>query len=893
MLGGLLAAQLYIVFVRELPVPQFVQRRLDARLEEIGLAAKFRRAQFDPAGRMLAEDVEIRSTRFEDPLLLAGQVFASKSIWSILSGEREPDELRIERGTLRLPAQLSPTGIAAPFVQDLAATLRFDDSLLQIDQLAFRIGQLRVTARGEFQLPAPGGERAPVQALVDRVLQAARQLARELPQLEALDSPSLHADLRVRPGIGNVAELRLLTNGVQGPSRVPVQIGPLLACTTVRLDGVGARPLRIEFATPSILWPERANIEKLQGVATLEFDPQATPVVRRVKLEAGAGRVNAWDEIAIGPSLALEWIPDQPAAFALATWLHDEPFAVHGTADLSAQKLAARFSGRVAPELVTNVLTKHAPQVAPYLQFGDPVEVLRGDLVFDPGWRFAGLQTRVRAGRLNSNNVRITSARGRIDLDAQGNFLAHDAAVVAERNHARGSYWMNFRTFDFRVLLTGALNPPHIAGWFRRGWWGKFWQNFEFGPPPVADVDVIGCFRAGERTSYFGVTEATAATVLGADFEQAHARVFVRPHFAHAFDLRVTRAGGEQQAHGWFKRYADPVTHDVRRFEYDLAGTLEPVTLRRLGGPVAETLLEPWVFGRPPSIEFRGYTNHGEDNAGSEIEFAGRAAGGFSYEGFPLELLEVKGRSTGSRVQLDDIKLGVAGGRGSAKATLDGTDARRRLEFDFQLADADLVRAIGALSEFERARRGDGAPPSPNRELLKRATGGKLQLTLTAAGQPQDIASFGGQGRVEVTGAELGEIHLFGLLSQVLSGLSLSFSSLKLDTMRGNFVLERGQVTFPDLRVSGATAVIEAKGDYRLVDQTLDFSARLKPYEENRNLFTAAIGIVINPLTSILELRLTGPIQKPTWSISLGGNTPLREAPAENPPPDIAEEPVR
>ena len=40
-----------------------------------------------------------------------------------------------------------------------------------------------------------------------------------------------------------------------------------------------------------------------------------------------------------------------------------------------------------------------------------------------------------------------------------------------------------------------------------------------------------------------GVTVET----LGADFDAAHAIVFVRPNFSHAFDLRVTRAHGARR----------------------------------------------------------------------------------------------------------------------------------------------------------------------------------------------------------------------------------------------------------------------------------------------------------------------------------------------------------
>lgn len=892
-LGGVLAVQLYVAVVEELPVPDFILRRFDARLREAGLDARFRRAQFDPAGKILLEDVEVRSSRFEDPLLLAGSIYAEKSIWSLLSGEHAPDEVRIDRGTLRLPAPLSPTGLPAAFVENLSVTVRLERHLAHLDHLSFRIGNVAVSARGDFQLPAaPGGPQPTMPDLIARTLQIARQLVRELPQLEALRAPTLHAELHARPGVGNVAVLHLAADGVEGLRGLPLHTGPLLARAGVRLDGAGARPLRIEFRTTEARWADAVAASGVAGVLALEFTPGAESAFPDARLQVTAHEVHAFDETAVGPAVELLWRRDRPLHFSASADLRGEIMAVRGRADLATRELALVYDGRVAPALVSTVLPERAPRLAPYFQFGDPV-ALHGRADFASGWKFTSLETRVRVGRLNSNNVRITSARGRITVDAAGNFLADDAAVVADRSHARGSYWMNFRSFDYRMLLTGGLEPPHIAGWFRSDWWLMFWTNFRFGALPTADVDVGGCWRDPARTVYFGSSEARGAQVLGAELETARARVFLRPGFAHAFDLHATRAGGAERAQGWFKRIADPATRELARFEYDLAGNLAPEAVRHLGGAAAETLLQGWTFNRPPHIAFRGHSDYTAGVATPDLEFEGQATGGLSYQGFPIEAVETRGRVQGDRVQLERIALQVAGGRGDATATLEGTGAQRRLAFDLRLADADMVRTIGALSEFERARAGQDAPPSPNRELLKRASGGKLQFALAASGAPADLASFAGQGSLQITGAELGEIHLFGLLSQVLSGLSLNFSSLKLDSMRGNIVLARGQANFPDLRITGPSAVIEAKGDYRLLDQTLDFSARLKPYEENRNLFTAAIGIVINPLTSILELRLTGPIHKPSWSLSLGGNTPMREAPApRTTPPEPPAQPT-
>lgn len=888
LLGALLGVQLYIALAQELPVPPSLMRRFESRLAEMNLGLAFGRAQFDPAGRLLLQDVRVRSGTFEDPVLLARSIYLRKSVLSILSGDRAPDEIRVDGGTLQLPAPLSPTGTPEPLLREVAATLRLGRDVVHVDQLAFRIAEATVTLRGTYALPPRPADAPPPDpaAVLGRVLSAGRALIRALPQLDVLEHPALDGELSVRPGIGNVAELTLTADALHHPAGQPVETGRLRATATLRLDGTEPRPLRFTFVTDHATYDgDRVTAEHLEGVVAFDLALRAPTAPAEIDLQLAADRVAGFGEKIGQPVLHLHWRRDGAVNAELALASHDAVLGFATDLDLARRTAELRFTGAVPPALVDDFLGRRTPRAAPFFRFGDPV---RGVAVahFAEGWQFSHLTARVRGGRLNSNGVEVTSTRGRIDLDRAGNFLAHDAFVQAGENHARGSYAMNFRTQDYRMLLTGALRPAHITGWFRGPWWREFWaKNFSFdGPPPVADIDLDGNWRNPRVTTYFGSTDANAVRVLGADLEEAHARVFVRPHYAHAFALRAVRAGGTQRAGGEFKRLADDESRRLERMDFDLAGNFDAPTLRALGGATAESLLERWQFNAPPQIEFRGHTDYTSGRALSELAFSGRVEGGASYGGFPLESVATTGRVQGTDVRLDTIELRLAGGRGTGRALVDGPEDARRLGFDFYLEDADLVRAIGVLHDYNRATATEPVEPT-NPELLKRASGGRLQFALSAEGPPDALTGFRGEGNLEITGAELGEIHLFGLLSQVLSGLSLNFSSLKLDTLRGRYKLADGRVTFPDLRVTGPTALIEGRGDYRLNEQTLDFTARFRPYEANRNLITGVIGMVINPLTSILELRLTGSIRKPSWSISLGQSTPRETAPVPTTPP--------
>lgn len=882
-LGALLAVQVFIVSAQKLPVPQFVLQQMQANLAAANLAISYERAHFDPTGKVLLEDVRVRILPYADPVLVAHSAYVHKGIWAMLSGSPIPEEIRLDGATLQLPAPLSPTGIAAPLLRDGAVTVRIEGSLLHIDQLTFRVGNLTVTAQGDFHLPPtrPGAS-TDFAASLTKFLLNGRQILRQIEILQAFEHPSLAARLEFVPGIGNLAEITFLADAVQQPFGESLTLGALSASTTVRLDVTAKRPVRALLEFTSIDYRGAVVGGRTSAVVATELSTDLGELPAAISVQLAASRIDGWEQSLLAPVFALEWEKTGSVTAKLATMVHDEIFGFEAKIDLGTERATIAFDGAVPPTLVKATLPVYAPRLAPYFRFADPVTV-HAQAEFGPTWKFRELHARVRGGRLDSNGVKVTSTRGTITVDAARNFLAEDAFVTAGQNYASGSYWMNFSSLDFRMLLRGGLQPPTIAGWFRSNWWLDFWERIQFpGLLPVADVDLEGNWRQTAGITYFGSTEATDVVVLGVDFAKARTRIFLRPHFAHIFDLHASRALGSQKAAGWFKRVADAESRDLRALVFDLAGNLDAFSLEHLGGETARTLLQPWQFEQAPSLSLVGRIDFPNGHAVPELSFRGQASGKLSYAGFPIESVNTSGNVSGDRVRLDKIELQTLGGLGTAKADLSGVGEAQQLGFDFYLKDADLARTITALNNWEKTEVNSPQANNTNNEMLKRATGGRLNFALSAQGHPGALASFLGSGNLEVTRADLGEIHVFGLLSQVLSGLSLNFSSLKLDTMRGSFHLADGNATFSDLRVTGPSAAIDGKGTYRLIEKDLNFTARLRPYESSRGLLTGVIGIVVNPLASIIELRLVGPVRKPAWSFSLGSSTP-RDAP-KNPP---------
>lgn len=869
-LGTLLVAQLYVLFAKEMTLPGFMLRRLERELAAQNLAVRFGSAHFDPTGRVVLSDVALHSLAFEEPLLTSRLVFLRKSPWSILAGRLVPDEVRLEGASLQLPAMLSPSGAPLPLFRDLAATLRFEHQSAHVDQFAFRLENVAVSVHGTALAPARTGRTWTIEELTKRFIQLGRHLANELPRLRALQEPVLDLALTPRPTGGFEAVWQLTAAGLQNPEGLPLRLGPLVAGGRWLSDLDQPAPLDVTFRTESAELSDRAAFAPLTGHVRLHPSGSLlTPRVIEGQLAAGPGQ--AWSETLPGIVLRGDYAPASARArLSAAARLENEAFDLSADLGLRDRSARLKIEGLVRPALVDRNLDRYAPKLAPYFRFGDPVEV-HAEAALGPDWHFTGLRSRVRGGRLDSRGVPVTSTRGRIDVDADLNFLAHDALVTLGENHARGSYAMNFRTMDYRMLLVGGLRPPAIAGWFRGDWWLEFWKNFTFSELPLADVDVTGNWRDPARTLYFGGTTARGTVVQGADFEAVAVRVFVRPALAHVLVDEATRAGGTQRAEGWFRRTADPDSHQLVRMDYDLRGTLDPAISVKLGGDTAAQIVAPWRFGAPPTVAFSGHTDFSGPVPAPHLAFQGTVAAPATFYGFPLERATVRGRADGDLIQLDQVEFGLAGGQGSGKASLTGRGNARQLGFDLYLKDADLGRTIRAVEQYEAAR--TGQPFSTNNgsqsKFMKRASGGHLEIALSAQGNPDSFESFRGGGNLRLTGAELAEVHLFGLLSQVLSAVSLNFSSLKLDTAGSSFQLAEGKLHFPDVKLTGPNSATDAVGDFRFADKSLDFTAKFRPYETNRNLITGVLGLVVNPLSSFFELKLSGSVSNPKWSVVL------------------------
>lgn len=858
---ALIVLQLYIATARELALPPFLLRAFEERLAASGVRATFGRASFDPTGHVLLENVQLTLPTFPDPVLTARSLYVTLDPWSLAVGVFEPRELQADGVDLRVPAMLSRTGRSESLVQDLNFTIIPDAHEIAISQLTGRLATLPITARGALHFAQMRhGDGAPLplaELLASNYPTICRRLLEAAEQLAALDKPTVDLVFTPSETTGATLAIDVLARGLNLNPSLNVEAIGLHARTSVPLFGTEPTPARLELSADHLTLPQGIEVSDarvlLRGrinLATRHFD------FRRI--EASCHSISAEGltvndvtvRSTLGPALQAE----------LSARVLDEPIALTGTISPLLRTAQIHAVGRFAPGLLDPIGRRFGRDLSPFVSFDAPIQ-FDLNLGLDPGWRFTGVAGRVAATGVTAYRVKLDTLAGHVDFDGR-RFLATDAIARLGTNFARGSFEQDFATKEFRFLLNGQLRPPAIGGWFRE-WWPAFWQNFDFTTAaPVADVDVHGWWGDGHRTTVFVFADCKQPAIRGVPLDHAITRIFVRPGYYDALEIFVTRGSGA--AHGWFTRTMSPDFVPVS-MAFDFNSTLELSTAAGLVGPELTEVLKPFVFVNSPPLQVRGVIDGPAAPGGEhrQIHVEGHTTGPFTFHRFPLLNLSFVADLKDDMIVVSPLEVGFANGVAKGLIQLAGPEAKRSLNFDLSIAQANLREAVTTLEKFAAERKGKPAPATSG--YIERTATVNFDLAIAASGLLDDPYSFTGSGHAELAGQGLGKIRLLGLLSELLN-----FTALRFDTLRTDFTVERTKLVFPNLSLTGPNAAIDAHGSYLLKPQELEFYARVYPFQESKFFLKTVMGAVLTPLSTILEVKLGGHLADPSWAFVIG-----------------------
>lgn len=868
--------QTSIVVRREFVVPGWVQHRIDAKLAESGLALSAGSISFDPTGKAVIQDLVLADLTSREPLVTVRAAYLELDPLLLLTRRVEIREFEFSGASLHLPAIRSPSGRNEAVLESVAGRLRPSGNRILIEGLSGRLGGVDIILTGSILQPTLSSQasgsassRSAVADLRAAWIRTARHVLESRAQLEGLHSPRVTLEVSQTGPRTFRLHADVSANEVTDEPTRHIQTGAIQLKGQVALDLDGKSPFTVELSTSKATLPGDLTVTNLSARASGLFAPGSwTPQVDQLEFaaESMTRGVLTFHQPTVRTTLATL---SSTASFRCA----GEPWSLFvETCDPANGRLRARAAGRVNAEHLRLAETLSGKALGPLLQLASRPS-LEIEVALEDGWKLRRAEGRFDAGAVTARGVPLDGASATFHL--VGNDVTVDDIVLRQGpSLARGSYAMNLATRDFRFLLHGRLQPTGIAGWFK-DWWPRFWANFEFTEElPTADVDVRGRWGAPSETTVYVGARNGRTTIRGTLFDSIATRVFVRPHFYDVCFFRGTQ--GQRSATGRFSRLIDPESRALSRMEFSATSDLDLTEGARVLGEEVEAVVAPFRMSRPTRLEVDGTITGpaAPKGAGRQISVRASSEGDFLFYEFPLSGITATIKVQDDDIVVDPVSAGFAGGQAVGRIHLSGRGDAQRLGFDVQLKNAVLGQAIRNLEEFS-ARRNRQPPPQENR-FQQRIASGQLDLDLSADGRFADLFSYQGEGNAELRGADLGEVRLLWVLSEVLDKTLLNFSTLKLDTVRTNFALQGRKLAFSNVRITGPRAAIEAQGDYFLDRKSLDMKAKLFPFEESKNLFGVAVGLVFSPFSQALEFRLTGPLDKPSWAFVFGPTSMLR-----------------
>jgi hypothetical protein len=873
-LSAVLALQIWTAVHRELALPEFALHVLERRLAASEVTASVGRAVFDPSGCIMLEDVKLFAPGQSDPLVTIRAAYGRVDFWSLLVGDFRLHEVRVTGVDLRVPAMLSPSGIDEAAISDLDGVFYIQGRDYAIALCRFRIGDITVAGRGGFHLPAAVRSRPGSLPLLDLVLQryleAGRKLIALRPRLAALEEPHLQLVLTPSRDRGAMVAAELSARSFRESGFLNVAAAH--AQTTFPLLGKAPYAARVTAEVERLDWRAQAQIERLR----IDLDGSLVP--DRFSFKPQVARVTAAGGVAMGipfgapvVEVLLAQIPRLQGDVSVR--VVDAPLTAHGDFDLKRGEGSFAPSGLFTPALLRLAADRSKLASARKLTLNEPA-VFEARIEVAPGWKPARAEADASVRHILAQDVPLDAVSGHATY-AGHELRVTDIAAVQGDNSAYGSYAMDTVTRDYRFLLKGRMRPPDIAGWFKPSWL-RFWSNFDFSAaPPEADVDVTGRWGSAGRSKVYCRVDAVRPGIRGVPFDRLSTTLFFRQNYYDVSRLLAERAG--HFAHGAFIVTLDPELSTYRTLDFAGDSELDIAECARIYGPAGTAMAEPYQFAEPPSVHLSGHFDGPGMPGGphKRVKFTVTSHGRFALSRFPVDQVKFDADYDDEDLDLRQIEAVFAGGIATGKARLKAPREGRTLSFDGKLTGADLPRVITVLDEFHLAGQ-PASPARPKSRFLSGATGAHLDAVLAAEGHFGDQFSFRGEGRLLVTGKELGEIHLLGSLSELLSKSIFNFTSLRIETAQAGFKLDGNKMHFPQVKLLGPSASIVANGDYLLDARTLDFNASVYPLQESKLALPYGLGLLLTPISEFLSLRLTGPVEKPSWAFVLGPTNILR-----------------
>lgn len=651
-----------------------------------------------------------------------------------------------------------------------------------------------------------------------------------------LDGPELRIDARHpladpwsaslpgQPGITRPAAVASLALRAASASGAPGRTGPVAFDANLRVRSDPPEPAPTGVAAWALAWP-------FSGAFSLRVSDVRSPKIEAESLDLGA-----------------EW---KPPALTLHRWearLGGGTARVSGNLDVPSRQVRIRAETDFDLHVIDPLLRPRSLENFRRYQWAEPPWANAEAWATLPPWDArnpdwervvkptAGVRASVRVGKGSFKSVPFDSAKTSLNFDGTRLVLPDLVTTRPEgTQHLVVDY--DTDTKEYRVDGRGPILPPVLRPLIGEKS-AEVLDLFGFQQAVDAQVSVWGPWSEGTSQSIAGTVFATNFTFRGHRLDRMDASVLYTNRTLIASPARLTRDAGV-------------LTVEGVRYEFDpdlliltnAVNTIDPAVVAAAISPGFPEKLRHYRFDTPPTVRVEGRI-HPRQPGTADLTFDIQG-GPFRFWRFSAPQIATRMDWRGQFLTFTNVQASFYRGSLTGNA-----------QFDLSTPDDGTYRFSA------RVRNSDLG------ELLHEATFGKtnvaqgtfdLDLDILTA-RTSDLWTWNGVGRADLRDGLLWDTPIFGFLSPILNTASPGLGNNRAKRAEATFTVTNGVFHTRDLTIACPPANLLYRG-------SIDLDQRVNAKVEAEVLgnvagFGPLFGLVLKPLTKLLEFRVTGTLTK-------------------------------
>ena len=503
--------------------------------------------------------------------------------------------------------------------------------------------------------------------------------------------------------------------------------------------------------------------------------------------------------------------------------------SIHGRFDIAKGEFDLQLASTLDPAHVASAFSDDLKRALQDLRVEEKPKIEARYILSPETGSLPRLRGTVRTGALVIRGVPFRSIS--VTFENQGpDIKVTDAKIVTAEGQLTGRGQFQFESSDFSYELDSTLDPhkllPLMTPMMR-----QIVEPSWFETPPHIVASVTGDFVDPDAFAYDAELTAGRCTYRGVALASVAATLKLRHSRLDVPTMVLERNEGALRG----SLLADFNNHQI---SFDVTTTANPNEIAPLLGPKAAEILRPYRFGLRTQATGRGLVDL--DAPGNSAWSASVVNDGFSYWKVTADRASAIVSVSNNFLTVENFDSDFYAGKLRGRAVFALTNAPN-YQFDFTTDRVNVDKLLTAI----RGKKGQ--------------TSGWLTGQCTLQGQGSDVATIRGQGHGKVADGVLGEVGFFGIISQILNGISPGLGSASLTSGTATFKFVDSAVKTDDLEIQAGVYTLTSQGKIGF-DGKLDFRVDARPLKSWPVI--GQLGLLIG---KILEYKIGGTLSTPTY----------------------------